>query len=312
MTNAVPVAAVDATVVVPTRDRAASLSRTLEALAAQRTDRPWEVVVVDDGSSPPVSHELAEIRPGWRLVRGEGSGPARARNRGWREARGAVVLFTDDDVEPGPDWLESALAHLAANPDAVGVEGPTDTSPYDPLREMSVASDSPGGYLTANLGFRRDVLELLGGFHEAFPFPHCEDYDLAFRAAELGPIGFAPGMRVLHHPRELSILQLARRGRLAASEVLLFERHRERYGRVRRLPAVAFPFVNAVVGWLAIARRSVGSPGDALRWLAIFSLYLVQLTLGVGRYMRGARLRRRAEASEGPVRDAAPRSPRGR
>lgn len=266
---------------------------------------------MDDGSSPPVSRDLAEAAPGWRLVRADGDGPARARNRGWREARGDVVLFTDDDVEPGPDWVESALAYLAANPEAVGVEGPTDTPSYDPLRAMSVESHAPEGYLTANLGFRREVLERLGGFHEEFPFPHCEDYDLAFRAAKLGPIGFAAGMRVLHHPRELSLVQLARRGRLAASEVLLFERHRERYGRVRRLPAAAFPFVNAVVGWLGIARRSVRSPGDALRWLAIFSLYLVQLAFGVGRYMRAARLRRRAEAGQGPVRDASPRSPRG-
>jgi GT2 family glycosyltransferase len=277
---------VEATVVVPTRDRRESLGRTLRALARQRTDRAWELVVVDDGSEPPLPANLPEAPPSTRVLRGEGRGPARARNLGWRAAQGAVVLFTDDDVEPGPDWVESALAYLAAEPAAVGVEGPTVSPPYNRLREMSVESDAAGGYLTANLAFRRDALTELDGFHEGFPFPHCEDYDLAYRAARLGPIGFAPGMSVLHHPRALSAAELGRRGRYAASEMLLFQRHRERFGRARHLPAIAFPFVSAVVGWTAIARREVRSPGDAARWLAIFAMHMWHLAVGVLRYAR--------------------------
>jgi len=276
-------------VVVPTRDRVASLRRTLLALAAQRTDRAWELVVVDDGSSPPVAEDLAEAPEGWRLVRGNGDGPARARNRGWREALGELVLFTDDDVEPAPGWIDSACAYLEAHPDAAGVEGPTESPPYDRLRAMSVESHAPGGFLTANLGFRRGVLERLGGFYEQFPFPHCEDYDLAFRAEAVGPIGFAPGMRVLHHPRELSAAELARRGRLGASEMVLFQRHRARYGRMRRAPAVLFPFVNAAVGWTDIARRDVRSPADAVRWLRIFAGYMGHLALELPRYARRQR-----------------------
>ena len=272
--------------VVPTRDRVESLHRTLRALAAQRTGREWELVVVDDGSSPPVPGDLAGAPAGWRLVRGTGEGPARARNRGWAEARGRVVLFTDDDVEPADSWLESACAYLHANPDAAGVEGPTESPPYDRLRAMSVESHAPGGFLTANLGFRRDVLDRLHGFYEGFPFPHCEDYDLAFRAEALGPIGFAPGMRVLHHPRPMAPAELARRGRLGASEIVLFRRHRERYGRARRLPAVAFPFVNALVEWWGVARSDVHSARDAARWARIVGGYLAHLSAQVPRYAR--------------------------
>jgi GT2 family glycosyltransferase len=275
---------VEATVVVPTRDRVASLARTLRALAAQRTERDWELVVVDDGSSPRVPGDLEGAPAGWRLVRGLGEGPARARNRGWSEARGRVVLFTDDDVEPGEDWVESACVYLEANPGAVGVEGPTESPPYDRLRAMSVASDAPGGFLTANLCFRREVLDRLGGFYEGFPFPHCEDHDLAFRAEALGPIGFAPGMRVLHHPRPMTSAELARRGRLGASEIVLFRRHRERYGRARRLPAVAFPFVHALVGWWGVARSDVHSARDAVRWARIAGGYLGHLARQALRY----------------------------
>jgi GT2 family glycosyltransferase len=277
---------VEATIVVPTRDRVDSLRRTLRALAAQRTDREWEVVVVDDGSEPPVPAELPDAPGNWRIERGGGEGPARARNRGWRAARGAIVLFTDDDVEPAPTWLESACAYLDGHPEAAGVEGPTRTPPYDRLRAMSVASDGPGGFLTANLAFRKDVLEQIDGFYEGFPYPHCEDYDLAFRAEALGPIGFTPGMTVLHHPREMDAAALARRGRLGACEMVLFQRHRDRYGRIRRLPALAFPFINAVTGWARVARSDVRSPADALRWARIFAGYLVWLTREAPRYAR--------------------------
>jgi GT2 family glycosyltransferase len=277
---------VDATIVVPTRNRPESLRRTLRALAAQRTDRSWELVVVDDGSDPAVPPDLSGAPPGWRLIRGEGDGPARARNLGWRGARGSVVLFTDDDVEPDPGWVESALSELDAHDEAVGVEGPVVSLPWDPLRAISTQNGSPGGCLGGNIAIRREILERLGGFYEHFPCVHCEDYDLAFRAAELGPIVFTPGMRVLHHPRRLSVLQLGRRGRLGVSEVVLFQRHRERYGRARRLPALAFPFVNAVVVWLGIARRAVGTPRDAARWLAVFTLYMCHLAAGVAGYAR--------------------------
>ena len=57
--------------VVPTRDRVASLRRTLRALAAQRTERAWELVVVDDGSSPPVAEEqYASVREYSRMYLG--------------------------------------------------------------------------------------------------------------------------------------------------------------------------------------------------------------------------------------------------
>jgi GT2 family glycosyltransferase len=284
------VAAVDATVVVPTRNRTESLRRTLRALAAQRTDCSWEVIVVDDGSDPPVPRDLSDGPPDCRIVRGEGDGPARARNLGWRAARGDVVLFTDDDIEPHPDWVESAMSHLALHDEAVGVEGPVESLPWDPLRALSFQNDSPGGYLGGNIGLRRGVLQRLGGFDEDFPCAHCEDYDLGFRAAGIGPIGFAPAMRVLHHPRAQSAVELGRRGRLAVSEIVLFKRHRARYGRARRLPAVLFPFVNAVIVWTGIARRAVDSPRDAVRWMVIFTLYVGHLAVGVACYRR-SRLR---------------------
>lgn len=276
------------TIVVPTRNRHASLRRMSAALAAQRTERPFELVVVDDGSEPPVTERDLAV-PGARILPGPRRQAAGARNAGIASARGAIVLFTDDDTEPEPAWLEVAAAFLSAHPDHVGVEGAVTSEPWDPLYAYSVTSDGPGSYLTCNIAFRRTALEALGGFDEkAFAF-HCEDVDLAFRAERLGPIGFDPAMRVLHHPRDLSLAQAVRRGRMTVNELTLFRRHRERFGRAARLPPPLFPVVSAVHVLAQLAGRArLRSPKRAARFAAYAGGYLanvigaVVLALGRG------------------------------
>lgn len=261
--------AVEASVVVPTRDRPADLRRALAALRGQRTERAWELVVVDDGSEPPIAPELVGDA---RLIRLGGGGPGPARNAGMRASAAPLVLFTDDDVEPDPGWLESAVAFLEREREHVGVEGPVESPPYDPLRAYSIEVAAPGAYYSCNIAYRRDVLERLGGFADDIPTPHGEDVDLAFRALELGPIGWAAGMRVLHHPRSLSFRALAGRSRMAPSEIVVFRRHRERYGRAARLPAYLFPYANIATAWAALARvelpRALRNPARAARLLA--------------------------------------------
>jgi GT2 family glycosyltransferase len=276
-------------VVIPTRDRHDSLRRTIAALAGQRTDRAFEVVVVDDGSTPPVTAaDLAGVADA-RVVRGPGRRAAAARNAGIGAARGAVVLFTDDDTEPAPGWLEAAATFLAAHPGHVGVEGVVESPPWDPLYAYSITSDGPGAYLTCNIAFRREALERLGGFDaEAFPF-HCEDVDLAMRAERLGPIGFAPEMRILHHPRELTLAQAVRRGRMTATEINLFRRHRQRFGRAARLPAPLFPLVAGTAHVTQLARRAgLRSPRRLLRFAAYAGGYLANVVAAVALSARRA------------------------
>jgi len=184
-------ATLGASVVIPTRDRPADLARVLASLAAQRTDRPFEVIVVDDGSEPPIDPALLDGLERARIVRGLGRGPAIARNAGIAAAVSDTVLLTDDDTELAPEWVEAASAFLEANPESVGVEGPVSSPAWDPLYEHSLENDQPGAYWTCNIAYRRATLTTLGGFLEDFPTPHCEDLDLAYRALALGPIGFS-------------------------------------------------------------------------------------------------------------------------
>jgi FkbM family methyltransferase len=251
-----PSDATTATVVIATRDRPADLAACLRALDGQDASAPFQVVVVDDGSTPP-----ARVPAPVRVVRTAGVGPGQARNAGIRAATGDVILFTDDDVVVDAAWVSRALAHLREHPEHAGVEGAVRSPPWDPLYESSIETSAPGHHWTCNVAYRREALVAVGGFAAGFPAAHCEDRDLGLRIAALAPIGFEPGMVVTHTPRALSMRQTIRRGRLVASDIELERRHPGVFpdGRIP-LSGRLMPPIRLARNWLAHAR-----PGSAYR-----------------------------------------------
>jgi glycosyltransferase involved in cell wall biosynthesis len=108
----------EASIIVCTYNRAESLRDTLRALRAQNAtvDCQWEVIVVDNNSKDHTRAVVEEAQQDWPLLRyafEEIQGLSHARNHGIAIAHGDVVLFTDDDVLPEPDWLEKTLTGMA-------------------------------------------------------------------------------------------------------------------------------------------------------------------------------------------------------
>ena len=101
-------------IVIATRNRSASLARLLEGLAAQVNAPPFEVIIGDNGSSDDTAGviERAKTKLTVHCVREERPGKSRALNAALKLAQGDLIVFTDDDVLPNPDWL--AQLHKAA------------------------------------------------------------------------------------------------------------------------------------------------------------------------------------------------------
>src|SRR5437763_17126137 len=104
--------AIEASVVVPTYKRTSLLGRCLEALINQSIacDK-YEVIIVTDGPDEETVKLVAEVKkqfsvcPVIRCISLETKrGPAAARNAGWKNANGQLVLFTDDDCIPLFYW----------------------------------------------------------------------------------------------------------------------------------------------------------------------------------------------------------------
>ncbi len=104
-------------VVIPTRNRAEVLRRTLPTVLNQ--DFPaseWEVIVVNDGSSDATEELLRAFDGRVRAISQPWRGAASARNAGVQSARGELIVFLDDDCFCPPDLLsEHSKAHSTAN-----------------------------------------------------------------------------------------------------------------------------------------------------------------------------------------------------
>jgi glycosyltransferase involved in cell wall biosynthesis len=206
-------------VVVPTFNRAERLPRLVAALEAQTTTTPFEVVVVNDGSTDATEEVLASLAAGstvpLRILRTPcNGGPAGARDLGWRAATGDWIVFTDDDCTPEPGWLAALDGRFG---DADLVQGRTVLAPprdREPLFGWAPeVSFERGFYETCNIAYRRATLEAVDGFDTGFgptnspraryrPPQWGEDTDLALRAKRGGAVtAFADDAVVVHDRR---------------------------------------------------------------------------------------------------------------
>lgn len=259
------------------------LRRCLDAVLAQETEVEFEVIVVNDAGCD-VAPVVADD-PRVTLVQGQGRGPAAARNAGIDHAAGGIVAFTDDDVIPQAGWIQAAVAALGELSTAVGVVGRVESPPFDPLYEHSVAGEGLGNFLTCNVAYRMDALRRTGGFDARFPYPAAEDRDLGYRMQEIGELRYEPRMVVLHPPRPIGLVEVARQGSFIRSEWRLHYKHPQT--RPPRWSLRWGPFIRLARGWgrLLIDEKVVqGSPRRALRFTMLAS---AQLFVALGATVRG-------------------------
>jgi len=118
---------IDLTVAICTRNRAGLLERTLDHL--RKVEIPagctWELIVVDNGSSDATARVLAAVSDlPLRVLQESRDGKSHAANRATQAARGKLIVWTDDDVRPGPGWVTAYLGAAARHPKAAFFGGP--------------------------------------------------------------------------------------------------------------------------------------------------------------------------------------------
>ncbi len=112
----------DISICICTRNRPADLARALASIAAGSTP-PHEVIVSDDSTDDATRDLLATAFPHTILVQGPRCGLGANRNTALRAATGTHILFIDDDVLLGHDFLQQAQAELRQSPPATIITG---------------------------------------------------------------------------------------------------------------------------------------------------------------------------------------------
>jgi glycosyltransferase involved in cell wall biosynthesis len=192
-----------ASVIVPAHNASGTLPATLDALAGQRSERPFEVIVVDDGSSDGTAAIARAAPVVSEVLTLDGVGPGRARNAGAAAAGGTMLAFLDADTRPVEGWLAAGLRGLAAADLVVGRVVPEPDVPLGPFdRTLWVTGVSPL-FESANLFVRRELFEALGGF-ESWLGPRAgkelgEDVWLGWRARRAGARIAASGDALAYH-----------------------------------------------------------------------------------------------------------------
>ncbi|MBK8458254.1 MAG: glycosyltransferase family 2 protein [Phyllobacteriaceae bacterium] len=196
----------DASFIIPTRNRAAILARTLPIFLSQRIDGgDYEVIVVDDASTDDTPDILRQAACGRlvaeRLDRQVAAGAAR--NIAIRQARSDILILVDDDCFVGEDFL---AVHLAAHANAPKIVA---TGPIIDIANLPAARPTPDGRIvqahrnpfpSGNVSVHLKLVSDAGLFDEDFNEYGWEDLEFWERLRGLGAIRkFLVAAPVLHY-----------------------------------------------------------------------------------------------------------------
>jgi glycosyltransferase involved in cell wall biosynthesis/uncharacterized membrane protein YbhN (UPF0104 family) len=235
-------------VVIPAYNSADTLPACLQALQAQTfpSDR-YEIIVVDDGSTDRTA-EIAQ-QHGVKLIHQPNAGPAAARNRAAQAARGEILLFTDADCEPFPDWIERMLEPFH-NPQVMGAKGVYRTRQrelvarfvqleYEDRYARMSRYDHIDFVDTYSAAYRRDLFVANGGFDVRFPTASVEDQEFSFRLARQGHrLVFVPQGTVYHRHDTTLGEYWQRKFRIGYWKALLLQWHPDRAVRDSHTPQI--------------------------------------------------------------------------
>lgn len=200
---------VEVSIVVVTRDRAASLERTLAALRRQ-SFQEYEIIVVDNGSVDDTERVAAKF--GVRYVYLPQRGIAECRQRGVELAQGSIVAMCDDDCVPVDDWLEQMMRFFEAHPDVALTGGLVNNVGFKGKARLKgkgriglngkvdfVERFEEAEYFgSANTAFRKSAFAAVGGYDPFFVSGY-EEIDLCYRLRERGfRIAHVPAAKVDH------------------------------------------------------------------------------------------------------------------
>ena len=225
-----PSAQLSASVLICTFNRSTLLAETLESLRRIESSRAWDVVVIDNNSTDD-TRQVVDAFAATMPVRvaylfEPRQGKSHALNTGIAHSRGEILVFTDDDVQVAPSWLDEACRAIDENDTIDYTGGPVaplwdaapphwlDRTRSDLWGTLAILDYGPESFifedrsripLGVNLAVRRSLIDRIGGFHPDLgrrgrSLLGQEQAEFLARGRIHGSRGqYVPAMRVAHH-----------------------------------------------------------------------------------------------------------------
>lgn len=236
--------------VIPVYNRPDELRELLRSLTAQDFERPYEVVIVEDGSQYTAADVVEDFRGSLSLVylTKENTGPGDSRNYGMARASGDYFIILDSDCILPPDYLRAIDTALSAEyvdcfggPDAAhdsftNIQKAINFAMTSVLttggirgKEKSVGKFQPRSF---NMGMSLKAFESTGGFGKIHP---GEDPDLSIRLWKNGFTTKLIPQAFVYHKRRI--------------DFGLFFKQVKKFGKVRPILNKWHPETSSITYW---------------------------------------------------------------
>ncbi len=184
-------------VVIPAYNEEHYLANCLKSLQKQEIQVPYEIIVVDNGSTDATSRIAQSYKV--KIVHESRRGRSFARQAGFEQAQGKYVLGTEADCIVPPEWMER-LYRVLDEGKYLGVTGPGKINELSVMKQWFLNFGQPlcckihnlifGYYFFDgfNFGISKEAFQHIGGFNTSFTT--FDEIELASRLVRLGKICF--------------------------------------------------------------------------------------------------------------------------
>lgn len=230
---------VEISVIIPTYNEEKVIARTLTYLSRQTLPRrEYEIIVVDGGSrdrTVEIASKYADL-----VIAQRSRGVGGARNDGARVAGGRILVHTDADVAPSPEWLERIRSHFVEGVVAVcGPDMPLENRFRYLFLYFFINLFSDVAYRLGVVGTRgtntavlREKFFEAGGYTD---YPLCDDVELGFRLKRLGKVVYTRKTMVRASSRRFEKYGVAKVLRDWVSGDLMLIRGKRTVGHYQRI-----------------------------------------------------------------------------
>lgn len=192
--------------IISARNEEKHLKKTLDLMLEKANYDDFEIIVINDGSTDGTEKLLGTYKsPKIKTLKSKGLGTARARNLGFRFAKGEIIVFSDAHITVEDNWLADIVkAYQETNfevlaipikPDGCGIGNPINVGYGQTIDELTPTwfSEKPdekyvevpiaaGGFVV----YKKEVFDDIGGYQDLFNTWGYEDIEISIRAWILG------------------------------------------------------------------------------------------------------------------------------
>ena len=199
-------------VLICTFNRGDLIEKTLKSLIINQTNKPDEIIVVNGGGP----RNCEGVLENWskkfnklKIIRTKNINLANSRNIGLEHCHGDLILLTDDDARPYPDWIEKIKKYHLKYPNSGLIGGDViseyngsflskiaDATTFPRYKSIRNVRSLPG----VNSSFKMQVIKMVGKYD--ISLTRGEDVDFNWRVLEAGwNITYVPNIKVKHFHR---------------------------------------------------------------------------------------------------------------